>query len=116
MSRSHLKIKRNGPQAAPQNTNTETMEILMFKPIALTTALVLAASAGVAQAGMKTSAELTEKKVTELKKAWGEGIVKIGSIYTEGGDYRAAAQDHIAKFYAFGESDVLFKPTLASAD
>ena len=48
--------------------------------------------------------------------AWGNGIVKIGSVYTAGGDYEAVAQTHIKQIYAFGDSTVLFKPTLASAD
>ncbi len=37
-------------------------------------------------------------------------------VHASGGDYRAAATDHINKFYAYGSSEVLFKPTLASQD
>lgn len=84
-----------------------------------TTALIAGAAAlmaftGVVNAG-KTP-ELTPDRVTELKKAWGDGIVKIGSVYTAGGDYKAAAREHIKNFYAYGQDTVLFKPTLASKD
>lgn len=86
----------------------------MFKPILLTAAIALATATGAAHADMKV--ELTEDKVTALQTAWGEGIVAIGSVHTAGGDYRAAAQNHIEQFYAYGDSTVLFKPTLASED
>lgn len=88
----------------------------MLKPVALSAALAIAATTGLANAYTKTSAGLTEEKVTALKTAWGEGIVKIGSVHTAGGDYRAAAQEHIEQFYAYGERPVLFKPTLAADD
>jgi hypothetical protein len=81
----------------------------------LTAVLTLAASSGIAHATSNTSG-LTETDVDALKKAWGEGIVEIGAVHTEGGDYRAAASKHIEMFYAYGEEDVLFKPTLASED
>lgn len=59
---------------------------------------------------------ITEQEVVEAQKAWGDGIVKIGKVYTEGGDYVKAASDHINRFYAYDYSLVLFKPTLASDD
>ena len=59
---------------------------------------------------------ITEQEVVEAQKAWGEGIVRIGKTYTEGGDYVAAASRHIDQFYAYDLSLVLFKPTLASQD
>lgn len=57
---------------------------------------------------------ISEKEVVAAQKAWGEGIIKIGQTYTDGGDYTAAAADHIDDFYAYDLSLVLFKPTLAS--
>ena len=85
----------------------------MKKIITLTAAAAMVATAGLANAG---TSGLTAESVTELKKAWGEGIVNIGSIYKKGGDYKAAAKEHIEQFYAYGDSEVLFKPTLASQD
>lgn len=83
----------------------------MFKAAILTTSAALIASTGIAMAD-----DLTADKVTELQMAWGKGIVEIGSVYSAGGDYKAAAEAHIKNFYAYGEADVLFKPTLAAAD
>lgn len=55
-----------------------------------------------------------EQEVLDIQKAWGEGIVNIGSVYLENGDYQAAATQHIHKFYNYQEGTVLFKPTLTS--
>lgn len=59
---------------------------------------------------------ITEAEVIEAQKVWGDGIVKIGKAYSDGGDYRQAAMDHIQDLYAYDMSSVLFKPTLASVD
>lgn len=55
-----------------------------------------------------------EDKIMAAQQAWGEGIVKIGKAFTDQGDYRAAAEEHIHEFYNYDEGDVLFKPTLAA--
>ena len=86
----------------------------MLKAATLTAALALFASVGVVHAS--TTPTLDADRVTELKQAWGDGIVTIGTVYTQGGDYEAAARQHIERFYAYGDETVLFKPTLASAD
>lgn len=83
----------------------------MLKIATLTTAAALIVSMGAAHAD-----GLTVAKVTEMQTAWGDGIVEIGSVFSAGGDYEAAAKAHIEKFYAYGKSDVLFKPTLAASD
>lgn len=57
---------------------------------------------------------ITEREVIEAQEAWGQGIVEIGRTFSSGGDYREAAAQHIARFYAYDLSTVLFKPTLAS--
>ncbi|OIJ14905.1 hypothetical protein BKP35_05595 [Anaerobacillus arseniciselenatis] len=56
---------------------------------------------------------ITEQEVLDFQTSWGEGIVNIGNVYSEGGDYEAAATEHIEHFYGYDMSDVLFKPTLA---
>lgn len=84
-----------------------------MKTLAASTAIALVATAGIATAG---TAALTKESVTALQTAWGEGIVAIGQVHTDGGDVEAAARAHIEKFYAYGEETVLFKPTLASAE
>jgi hypothetical protein len=57
---------------------------------------------------------ITAAEVEAAQQAWGEGIVSIGAVYTEGGDYTQAAREHIERFYAYDTHEVLFKPTLAS--
>lgn len=59
---------------------------------------------------------ISEKEVVAAQKAWGDGIVKIGAVFSSGGDYEEAASDHIDQFYAYDLSLVLFKPTLASVE
>lgn len=57
---------------------------------------------------------INEERILEAQKAWGEGIVRIGKVFTDKGDYETAAREHIEKFYNYAEGSVLFKPTLAS--
>lgn len=57
---------------------------------------------------------ITENEVLAAQKAWGEGIVRIGKVYSDKGDFKAAAIDHINIFYNYQEGSVLFKPTLVS--
>jgi hypothetical protein len=59
---------------------------------------------------------ITEKEVIARQEQWGAGIVKIGQVFEDGGDYRAAAAEHIDEFYAYDLSLVLFKPTLAAVE
>ncbi|MGB3752609.1 MAG: phosphoribosyl-AMP cyclohydrolase [Parerythrobacter sp.] len=60
---------------------------------------------------------ITAAEVEAAQTAWGEGIVAIGQAYTDEGDYRAAAADHISKFYNYADGEtLLFKPTLAAED
>lgn len=59
---------------------------------------------------------ITEAEVVAAQKEWGEGIVHIGNVFTEGGDYAQAASDHIERLYGYDLGMVLFKPTLASED
>ncbi len=55
---------------------------------------------------------IVEQLILDAQRAWGEGIVKIGKVFLEKGDYRAAAVDHINEFYNYQDGTVLFKPTL----
>jgi hypothetical protein len=66
----------------------------------------------------EAAAPITAEEVAEAQQAWGEGIVRIGQVYSDGGDYEQAARDHVERFYAYddGEGEVLFKPTLAAED
>ena len=61
-------------------------------------------------------AHITKQDVLMAQKQWGDSIVAIGKVYQEKGDYKKKAAEIIRKLYAYGEEDVLFKPTLASQD
>ena len=68
------------------------------------------------RAAAGSSGPITKAEVREAQRAWGEGIVDISRVYAKGGDYKARATDHIKTMYAYGDTIVLFKPTLASDD
>ncbi|BFP43464.1 hypothetical protein FGF1_43090 [Flavobacteriaceae bacterium GF1] len=59
---------------------------------------------------------ITEREVVEAQKQWGAGIVRIGKVFTDNGDYSKEAADFIQNMYGYDLSSVLFKPTLASED
>ncbi len=59
---------------------------------------------------------ITEAEVVAAQLEWGEGIVKIGKVFSEGGNYTEAAANHIQTLYGYDLSSVLFKPTLASEE
>ena len=59
---------------------------------------------------------VTKQEVRLAQKQWGDGVVVIGKVYRQKGDYKKKAAEIIRKLYAYGEEEVLFKPTLASYD
>ncbi len=79
----------------------------------------LNAASGLALAGIAALAAaepISEQAIIDAQKTWGEGIVAISKVHADGGDYRARAKEHISDLYAYGETDVMFKPTLAAED
>jgi len=62
----------------------------------------------------KKSADITLKDVLDIQKKWGEGIIRIGKVYVENGNYEKEAEDFIDSLYGYDLGEVLFKPTLAS--
>merc|ERR1711985_63671 len=69
-----------------------------------------------APSGSDVSAEMTKELIEAAQKAWGDGIVNIATAHTSGGDYVQTATDHIDTLYAYEQSPVLFKPTLAAEE
>lgn len=57
---------------------------------------------------------ITKQEVLDAQKIWGEGIVRIGKVFSEKGDYKTEAKEHIANLYGYNLGTVLFKPTLAA--
>ncbi len=62
----------------------------------------------------ETTITISEQEVLETQRIWGEGIVRIGKVYSEGGDYKAEAEKHIDELYGYNLGSVFFKPTMAS--
>ena len=56
---------------------------------------------------------VTKAEVLEVQKNWAAAIAGCSKIYKDGGDYIGAAQKAAGDLYAYGHSDVLFKPTKA---
>ena len=54
--------------------------------------------------------------VHSAQKAWGDGIVAIATAHREGDDYVSIARNHVETLYAYGQTNVLFKPTLAAVE
>lgn len=91
---------------------TVTISILGASALALA-----ACSESAAITDTETGNPITAEEVAAAQKAWGEGIVAIGAVFTEEGDYSERAAEHIATHYAYGdEATILFKPTLAAKD
>jgi len=59
-------------------------------------------------------AAITEAEVNAAQQAWCDGLVEIGKVFTESGDYKAAGARVIDDLYDYKDGQVFFKPTLAS--
>jgi len=57
---------------------------------------------------------VTEVEVREVQSAWASAIQRISKTCLEGGDYISAAAEAAGELYAYGHSNVLFKPTKAA--
>ncbi len=82
-----------------------------MKKLFFTTAALCAVLTGPAFAE-----SITKEEVQAAQQNWADGVVNIGSVYSEDGDYEAAARAHLDTLYAYDMGPVLFKPTLASDD
>ena len=58
-------------------------------------------------------APVTEAEVLEVQKNWAAAIVGCSKVHKAGGDYVGAAGEAAGNLYAYGHSNVLFKPTKA---
>ena len=59
---------------------------------------------------------ITEAEVNAAQRAWCDGLVKLGKVHEQGGDFKSAASQLIDDLYDYQEGQVFFKPTLASGD
>lgn len=56
---------------------------------------------------------ITYDEVHAAEKAWCDGLIQIGKIKEEGGDYKAFTEKMLDEQYNFKAGKVFFKPTLA---
>lgn len=99
------------------SSNNQGVQNVKQLYIAIAAATAVAGSACAASETKSAgSHSITEQDVLDAQKAWGDGIVAIGKVFSDGGDYSARATEHIRTLYAYDQSEVLFKPTLASDD
>ena len=57
---------------------------------------------------------VSEAEVLEVQAKWASAIAKISAVHKQGGDYTKAAAEAAGELYAYGHSDVMFKPTKAA--
>merc|ERR1711971_817392 len=57
---------------------------------------------------------VTEEEVLAIQADWASAIKNVSKTYKEECDYMRAAADAAAELYAYGHSNVLFKPTKAA--
>ena len=93
-----------------------TVALLVFGTAAMATFSGCQSTGSVKHSSPGSQAPITKTEVMAAQRAWGDGIVDISRVYKEGGDYEARALAHIKSMYAYGDTIVLFKPTLASED
>lgn len=56
---------------------------------------------------------ITDADVNAVQQVWCDGLVRIGKVFKDGGDYKLAASRFIDDLYDYDEGKVFFKPTLA---
>lgn len=57
---------------------------------------------------------VTEAGVRKVQEAWAQAIKSISKVHLEGGDFIGVAGEAAAELYAYGHTNVLFKPTKAA--
>merc|ERR1719463_409240 len=61
-----------------------------------------------------STAAVTKEDVIAVQNAWAGAIKHISQVYKDKGDYVKTAADAAGELYAYGKSNVLFKPTKAA--
>jgi hypothetical protein len=88
------------------------VKFLSWLPLSVA-AFLVACSALAADPAKPARKPITEDEVSAAQQAWCDGLVKIGKLHSEKGDYKAFATKFIADTYDYAEGKVFFKPTLA---
>ncbi|MET1411260.1 phosphoribosyl-AMP cyclohydrolase [Roseibium sp. HPY-6] len=78
--------------------------------------IVASAALSFVLAGTAFGEDISKQAVIDAQIVWGKGIVEISTMHAEGADFKARAENHVKSLYAYGDADVMFKPTLAAKD
>ena len=54
---------------------------------------------------------IENSKINIFLDSWRDGIIRIGEVYLQNGNYKKSAEKFIETHYAFDTESVLFKPT-----
>tara|TARA_B100001057_G_scaffold265755_1_gene265939 strand:+ start:612 stop:1055 length:444 start_codon:yes stop_codon:yes gene_type:complete len=54
---------------------------------------------------------MTSEKIKQFLNSWKDGVIEIGKVFFDGGDYKKCAENFLSVHYAFDNEEVLFKPT-----
>ena len=54
---------------------------------------------------------MSSNQIEHFLNSWKDGVIEIGKIHLEGGDYEKSAELFVSTHYAFDSEEVLFKPT-----
>jgi len=58
--------------------------------------------------------DIEKNEILKAQEKWKNGIIDIGNKYINDLNYEERAIEHIKELYAYGVTDVLFKPTKVS--
>ena len=103
--------RRAAPPVAVQSP-LESLRVPLQTVAATLFNLGLAAQLTVAP--LPASADITKADIIAAEERWGDGIVRVGEIYSKGGDYKSAAKILVDLMYGYDQGPVLFKPTKAA--
>ncbi len=87
-----------------------------MRPSSALAKVLMIAAAMVASTVAVADFNISEAEVLDTQKRWGDGIVRIGKVKNDGGNYVREALEHIEDLYDYEVGEVLFKPTLTSTD
>ena len=54
---------------------------------------------------------MSSNQIEHFLNSWKDGVIEIGRLHLEGGDYEKSAELFVSTHYAFDSEEVLFKPT-----
>ena len=54
---------------------------------------------------------MSSDQIKNFLNSWKDGVIEIGRVYLERGDYEKCAEKFLSSHYAFDQEEVLFKPT-----